>query len=132
MTEATIRWQAQRIEQLEAELQAARDELRAERDDDQIAIMQVRLRLQPRSARILSLLYAANGFVSKDRLCMYLWPNGADEPADTSVNIAQHICRLRAQLGHDTIETAFGMGFALTDKGRAMIDGLLKRKGRVA
>lgn len=132
MSEATIRWQAQRIAQLEAELQAAHDTIATFRNEDEIAILQVRLRLQPRSALILSLLRSTQGFITSDRLYALLWPNGADEPADPRANLAQHICRLRAALGHDAIETAFATGYALTDAGRATIEHMLKRKGRAA
>lgn len=71
-------------------------------------------RLYPRSKGILGTLANTPGPVSKWMLVDMFWPTAAD---DTPLRM--HIHHLRTALGRDAIVTIRGIGYQLTDKGRA-------------
>jgi len=70
--------------------------------------------LHPRPQFVLDLLAAAPGPVGRWELVDRLSPGADDDGV-----LRTYISRLRDFLGDDAIETARGVGYVLTEKGRA-------------
>ena len=134
MSEATIRWQAQEIERLKAVI-AEREDTIALLSDNGSAVwaLQLRFSIPPQRARILAGLYRARTFAAYERIILFAWPGMKEAPPCPETTIKQHVCHLRRLLGEDAIATYWGHGYALTDKGRALVAAALEiRKGRAA
>lgn len=136
MSDDTIRWQAKEIERLQGELQEARDTIALlSNDGDSVWALQLRLGLPPQRARILAAIYRAETYCTYDRIILFAWPGMKDAPPSPEMTIKQQVCHLRRQLGEEAIVTYWGRGYALTDKGRALVAAALdttQRKGRAA
>ena len=134
MSDATLRWQAQRIEELEATIANMRDERHHDASEDvQLALIK-RFRLRPVEARLLEALYT-----NRSRYARRDWlfgrggfgSCGGTDPTGKALDV--YISRLRKRFGFDSIETIRARGYALTSKGRAMIASAFNRKqGRAA
>jgi DNA-binding response OmpR family regulator len=75
--------------------------------------------LTPRASFILDLLAEANGPVRRWDLVDRIAPGSDDDGV-----LRLYICRIRDVLGDDAISTARGLGYQLTEKGRAAYDRL--------
>lgn len=127
MSEATLRWQAQRIQELEAQLAELTRAPR--RDDETMMRLRVALRLSPQQAQILARLHRGpvTG-VSHGQLQAML--NNAEAVTDI---VKTTIFQLRRRLGRDVIGTVHGFGYRLTDTGRGVVNAALQRfAGRTA
>lgn len=82
-------------------------------------------------ARVVQALYDAGGRVvpraTLDHYC--LTEAGAENGADS---LKAHVCRIRAKLGRDAIETTYGGGYSMTDAGRTLVATSLRLAERAA
>lgn len=82
-----------------------------------------RWRLTGRQAQLLAALYAAKGrCVTKDSLLTALYSDrpDADEPEIKIIDV--FICKIRARLGAEVIETVWGRGYRLSEEGTRLLD----------
>lgn len=118
---------------LEEQVAYLRSELRLVLDGEQAAVLRSFLAIETQGAYALSLLYAAQGRpMSAHRLVEALPAcqiRGEDrDPKQANVVVF----RLRKQLGADKIQTVAGIGYTLTDAGRALVRDTLARAKMVA
>lgn len=73
--------------------------------------------LRARERFVLDLLANASAPMSRWQLVDVLAPGAADDNVP-----AVYISRLRSKLGHDAIRTVRGVGYVLTEAGRAAVD----------
>jgi DNA-binding response OmpR family regulator len=80
--------------------------------------------LAPQEARLLQTLYDAGGKVVPHRTLdsIVLGEKGYENGSD-SVKVV--VCRVRAKLGPEVVETTFGGGYSLSQAGRALVASAL-------
>jgi DNA-binding response OmpR family regulator len=81
--------------------------------------------LAPQESRLLQTLYDAGGKVVPHRTLdsVVLGPKGYENGSDGMKVI---VCRLRAKLGKEVVESVHAGGYALTQQGRALVASALK------
>lgn len=130
MSEATIRWQAQRIEELEALLAHERSRLREDHSVADVARIMTAFKLSKLQARIVLTLYRGGGeFVSHRHIVDRMY-DGRDTPGDPDNVLKACVCRIRPQL---PMLTRYQLGYAFTEDSLARVAAVLNRKqGRAA
>lgn len=103
-------------------------------EEERISLTRRALRVSPQEARLLLVLYDSKRVMSKaaleERLPLlkteerYIAHNGGI----TTVLV----CRIRARLGKDAVVTEWGLGFKLSEAGRALIATALSPLARAA
>jgi hypothetical protein len=122
MSEATTRWQAQRIEELEAEIAELRAKQKLPSDVHEAARRLVRGKGQTQYGRnwgvktVARLYVAYPRVVSREALVQELGPNVC---AESCASVAAW--RARKALPPGSIETTWGVGYRLTATGRAAV-----------
>ena len=133
MSDATVRWQAARIAELEEQLRIRDDQIALLQRAELAPTLQLRLRLTPQRARILAALDNSPHSVSYTRLAAMVWASLHTDPADTAQVLKQQVCHLRKQIGRDTIITIHSNGYELSAKGRRVVARALgETQGRAA
>ena len=134
MSDATLRWQAQRIEELEATVAMLRSQIVVEASEDVQLGLCKRFRLSPTEARILEALWTCrNRYARRDWLFDRAGFGSAGGTDPTGKALDVYISRLRKRLGFTSIETVIGRGYTLTPAGRSIIASAFNRKqGRAA
>lgn len=81
--------------------------------------------LSPQESQLLQTLYDAGG-----RVVPHLTLNsivlGAEAYENGSDSVKVIVCRVRAKLGSEIVETTFGGGYSISQEGRALIASALK------
>lgn len=77
------------------------------------------------SGRLIAALYDTPGFLTYEQLIQQMWP-GDTAPLEANQIIKVYVCYARRGLGADAIETLWGMGYQMTDAGRALVTRGLK------
>lgn len=123
MTPNTETRLAARIDQLTDEVSFLRRELGLVRDQDRIASIKARHRFTGREVAICDVLLAKapDVAIAKEALFGAAWGADADEIEIKIVDV--YICKIRAKIGKDAIETIWGTGYRLTPVGRALLSG---------
>jgi len=116
----------ERIADLEEQVAFWKREAGSVTGDARIATLKARLRVSPKEAELLMVLYEAHGIVSKERANLLL--KGYDRVFRDPKTIDVWVCRLRRLLGADIIETVWSSGYLLTDTGRAVVDSALTQQ----
>ena len=137
MSDATLRWQAQRIEELEETVTQLREQIagtstpHTEKLNELSLNIQRTLGLQPRSSTVLAILVmSTDSYVPRDDIYEQAGIRRQDEGA-TDKALSVHACLIRRRIGYGALETIHGRGFALTQEGRArVIDALTHRQER--
>lgn len=112
----------QRLEEENARL---KHDLALSRETDFEAAFRLRWKLTGKEARILSVLYRrSGGIVAKETLLSALY-GGMDEPEPKIIDV--FVCKIRAKVGYDAIETAWGLGHRMTAAGLAACAEVLKQ-----
>lgn len=135
MSDATLRWQAQRIEELEAEIANLKDELRRiaplaaalDENDVRVAVVRNRLPLSAAEARMLIALHDSTKALHAIDLA-------ALSGIASREAVRVHCHRIRERLQRSAIETVIS-GYRLTPWGKAAMDdalGVTAHQGRAA
>lgn len=134
MSEATIRWQAQRIEELEAEVSELKAQIVCDASEDVQFALSKRFSLTPTEARILEALwFCRSEFARLDWLNERAEFGSAGGTDPEGKALAVYISRLRRRLGSDAITTFARRGYGLSESGRAFVEKAFNRKhGRAA
>ncbi len=102
---------------LELQVERYKRELMLRDEDGSIIAIRRAHKLAPAEARLVLILYGANGrpvstrFLADEILSEESYPE----------TLKVHVSRARKRLGPDSIETHFGQGYALSAVGRALI-----------
>jgi hypothetical protein len=129
-TWATVRAQAQRIAELEAEIAHLRGERRLAEGGDRVAIVFAALKqawtgrayCAGTVARAGALLYVRNRFLPPSHIAEFCARDHSDNPRQYA---SVMICHLRKLMGFQSVECVRELGYRLTDTGRAHIDAIL-------
>lgn len=112
---------AERIEQLEAEIAYLRSELGLALDQRRVGVVGRALRLSPNEARIsLALYHCSRGALSASQLADATERRDAVREYDQH-NIAVHVSHIRAKRGREFIVTLPNRTYALGPKGQAKV-----------
>lgn len=123
MTPSTEAGLAARVEELTHERDHYKRELGMIRDAERVLNMKTRLGLTTQEAAVFDVLLSrpAGGSVEKNALFEAAW---GDRAFDVHIKILDvYICKIRQKLGDDVIETIWGTGYRLTNKGRQVLGG---------
>ena len=121
-----------RCAELEARIRQIEAASRVERGRRIVAELSTRLNLQPQPAALLAALYSANGrILSRDYLLDEALPVGRSDTRSCK-HLDVMIVRVRRATGFDGVRTIPGLGYALTDLGRAVCDEALERRSVAA
>lgn len=114
----------QERDQALAERDYYRSELGLTADAALRAELQNRLGLTVGQAAIMAALHRAkHRFLSKDTLGS-VGPQRCDGPLEVA---KAQICQIRRKLGGGVIETAWGLGYRLSESGRGLVETAIKR-----
>ena len=103
------------------EIRHLRRELGLRMADGEAGAMMTRLGVTATHARILRVLYAAKGRVVAHGDLISELPMDGDADA-----LKTHVCRMRSIIGDTAIDTARGLGYALTAGGLSLVLGALQ------
>jgi DNA-binding response OmpR family regulator len=121
-----------RCAELEARLREIESASRVERGVRLVAELATRLSLEPQPAALLAALYTAKGRVlSRDYLLDEALPAGRVDTR-TAKHLDVMIVRVRRATGFDGVRTIPGLGYAITELGRAVCDEALERQAVAA
>lgn len=112
---------AARVEQLTEEVNYYKRELGMVRDSERVGTMQARFRFTTREAAVCDVLLAKapGATVEKNALFEAAWGDRAYEVEMKILDV--FICKIRAKIGRDAIETVWGTGYRLSSSGRELL-----------
>lgn len=120
-----------KLEAMTEERDFYRRELGLQRDADKVASMMTAFRLTRLEARIIdSMMASAPRPMTKEALLNAAWGDRADDVEIKIVDV--FICKIRAKMGRECIETIWGHGYRMGEPGLAKIRAVLDPQAAAA
>jgi len=119
-----IKWLEEENDQLREQVRQAHAALTS--DDDRFSTVCHKLHLSRQLEQMVRCLYKRNGLVTKEQLYVSMYAHRPDADWADQKIIDVQVCKIRAKIGKDMIDTVWGRGYTLTEKGREFLKNKLE------